>query len=440
MILPLYVTACIDALENAGFSTYAVGGCVRDSLLRLTPADYDLCTNATPEQIRQVFSGFQLVLSGEKHGTVGVIIDHRLVEITTFRLEGGYEDSRHPDWVQFVSSVEEDLSRRDFTVNAMAYSPRRGLADPFGGKHDLTKKVLRAVGDPHARFTEDALRILRGVRFAVRYSLCVDNATERAMFDLAPKMDSLARERVFDELCKLLPLVTAKDLLRFAPVITQVIPELAPAVGFDQRSPHHAFDLYTHIAYVVEAVPPALPLRLAALLHDVGKISTFYMDETGRGHFPGHAKVSAQIAEQVLIRLKAPTALRKQVVDLIARHMTPLEPDRKLLRRRLGKYGITGTMDLLELQRADFSSKGTKEQTDSFDAVASVIEQLCAEDACLSVADLAVNGNDLIRLGFAPGKFLGQCLVHLLECVQDERIPNEKSALLAQAQHFLKNR
>lgn len=440
MMLPSYVTACIDALENAGFAAYAVGGCVRDSLLGLAPADYDLCTNAVPGQIRQVFSGCQLVLAGEKHGTVSVVMEHKLVEITTFRLEGGYQDSRHPDWVRFVPSVEEDLRRRDFTVNAMAYSPCRGFADPFGGRNDLHTKILRAVGDPRARFTEDALRILRGVRFAVRYGLTVDQATEQAMFDLAPRMDNLARERVFDELCKLLPLVTAKDLVCFAPVITQVIPELAPAVGFDQHSPHHAFDLYTHIAYVVQAVPPVLPLRLAALLHDIGKVPTFYTDETGRGHFPGHAKVGAEMAQQVLLRLKAPTALRKQVTDLIARHMTPLEPDRKLLRRCLGKYSVEGTLDLLALQRADFGSKGTKEQTDELDTVAALIEQLRAEDACLSIADLAVNGNDLIGLGFTPGKEIGQCLAYLLSGVQDERISNEKEDLLLEAQRFLKDR
>ena len=214
MYLPDFVKACIDSLESAGFSAYAVGGCVRDSLLGLTPHDYDLCTEATPEQICRVFDGQRLVLAGIQHGTVTVITDGGPIEITTFRLEGDYRDNRHPGWVRFVSQVEADLSRRDFTVNAMAYSPYRGFTDPFGGQSDLKNRCLRAVGDPISRFQEDALRILRGVRFAVRYALTPDKDTEAAMYTQAPRMDHLARERIFDELCKLLPLVSAEDLLR----------------------------------------------------------------------------------------------------------------------------------------------------------------------------------------------------------------------------------
>ena len=217
MKLPGSVENCVRRLEEAGFSAYAVGGCVRDALLGIEPHDYDLCTAASPEQIQAVFENEKLVLAGVKHGTVGVVTSGGVVEITTFRTEGGYADSRHPDWVKFVGLVEEDLARRDFTVNAMAWSPSRGLADPFGGQADLKAKVLRAVGDPETRFREDALRILRGVRFAVRFGLTVEPKTESAMFRLAPLMDKLARERVFDELCKLLPLVTAADLLHFAP-------------------------------------------------------------------------------------------------------------------------------------------------------------------------------------------------------------------------------
>ena len=436
MYLPDYVRACVDALEDRGFPAYAVGGCVRDSLLGLAPHDYDLCTAATPEQIKQVFHDHQLVLAGEKHGTVSVVTEEGLVEITTFRAEGSYEDGRHPGWVCFVPQVEQDLSRRDFTVNAMAYSPTRGFSDPYGGREDLKNRVLRAVGDPVTRFQEDALRILRGVRFSVRYGLTAEPATMEAMFSLAPLMDRLARERVFDELCKLLPLVTARDLLTFTPVITQVIPELAPAVGFDQRSPHHAYDVFTHTAHVVEAMPRDTLLRWAALLHDVGKPQTFYLDPDGRGHFPDHAKVGGEMADQILLRLKAPTALRSQVTDLISRHMTPLTPDKKILRRRLGKYGTEATFRLLALQRADFGCKGTKEETDLFDRVARLLEELLEEGACLHIRDLAVDGHDLIELGFTPGPGVGNCLAQLLSLVQDERLPNEKQALLAAARQY----
>ena len=437
MHLPPYVLTCLDKLEQAGFAAYAVGGCVRDSLLGLTPHDFDLCTAATPEQTQQVFSEFRLVLAGEKHGTVTVIVDSQPVEITTFRLEGGYKDNRHPDWVEFVSSVEEDLSRRDFTVNAMAYSPTRGFADPFGGRDDLKKKVLRAVGEPAKRFTEDSLRILRGLRFGVRYSLDFEPTTWEAMCSHAPLMKNLARERVFDELCKLLPLVSARQLAGFAPILSQVLPELQPMIGFPQHSRHHAYDLLEHTARVVEGVPPQQNLRWAALLHDIGKPGTCVIDETGEGHYHGHAKESAQMADAVLWGLRAPTALRKQVVDLISRHMTPLEPEKHLLRRRLGKYGIQETLDLLELQKADYFATGTKPAPGPFPEISRIIQEILEEAACFSIKDLAVNGNDLLELGFAPGPSLGECLAQLLRLVQEDAIPNEKSPLLQQAKAFL---
>ena len=237
MYLPRPVQFCIDALEQAGFAAYAVGGCVRDALLGLTPHDYDLCTAATPAQICDIFAAFDLVKAGEKHGTIGVVLDGAVYEITTFRTEGSYTDSRHPDWVAFVPEVEKDLARRDFTVNAMAYSPTRGFADPFGGQANLRQKILRAVGDPRLRFTEDALRILRGVRFGVRFGLTPEKETLNAMIELAPRLHNIAVERIFDELCKLLPLVNAENLQSFGPILCQVIPELAPTVGFDQKNP-----------------------------------------------------------------------------------------------------------------------------------------------------------------------------------------------------------
>ena len=437
MFLPDHIRTCIDRLENAGFATYAVGGCARDSLLGLTPHDYDLCTAATPDKIREVFSDHRLVLAGEKHGTVTVIIGHEPVEITTFRTEGDYTDNRHPSWVRFVTDIEADLSRRDFTVNAMAYSPYRGFADPYGGREDLKNRCLRAVGNPVRRFTEDALRILRGVRFSIRYHLSVEENTAGAMAELAPLMDNLARERVFDELCGLLPIIQSEDLLRFCPILCQVIPELAPMVGFDQKSPYHALDIYSHTAQVVQAVPGTLPLRWAALLHDIGKPSCFTLDEAGRGHFLGHAKVGAEMANTILLRLKAPTALRQQVVALIQRHMTPLEADKKLLRRRLGSYGLDETLDLLALQQADFLGKGTKEETNHFSQVALMIHQIQEEDSCLSVKDLAINGSDLIALGFTPGPKIRHCLESLLLAIQDETLTNQKEALLEAASAYL---
>ena len=434
MALPNTIAEMIAALEKAGFAAYVVGGCVRDACLGLSPQDYDLCTSALPEQTEAVFRNRRLVLAGKKHGTVGVVTENGVVEITTFRTEGSYGDNRHPDWVRFVTDVESDLARRDFTVNAMAWSPERGYADPFGGREDLEKGLLRAVGDPEKRFQEDSLRILRGVRFAVRYGLTVDPATEKAMRSQAHLMDNLARERVFEELCKLLPLVTAEDLKHFAPILAAVIPELKPMIGFDQRSPHHAYDLYTHVAGVVAGVPADLPLRWAALLHDIGKVPTFTVDETGRGHFYDHAARGAEMADAILRRLKAPNALREQVVLLIEKHMLWLVPEKKQLRRQIGRLGLGTVYQILSLQQADNSSKGTAQsgENDKYIQILDVLEEIRSEDGCLSLKDLAVNGNDLVRIGFS-GRAIGLMLNWLLEQVMEETLPNERDVLLAWA-------
>ena len=432
MILPDYVRECLDALENAGFAAYCVGGCVRDTVLGLTPHDYDICTAALPEQTEAVFAHRKLVLAGKKHGTVGVIFDKNVVEITTFRTEGAYQDNRHPDWVEFVSDITADLARRDFTVNAMAWSPKRGFADPFGGRTDLEAGLLRAVGDPELRFREDSLRILRGLRFAARYDLTVEEATWKAMLAQKHLMDNLARERVFEELSKLLLAVSSPEMLvSFGPILAAVIPELAPMLGFDQHSPHHAYDVFTHTAHVVTGVPQDLTLRWAALLHDVGKVPTFTQDATGRGHFYGHAGVGSELADTILRRLKAPTQLREQVVFLIEKHMTKLEPEKKVLRRWLGRLGAEAIEKMLLLQEADMGSKGTgkPEELVQFSHIRAILGEIQADNACLSLKDLAVNGHDLMALGFR-GKAIGEALNILLEKVIEEELPNQREALL----------
>jgi len=434
MKLPQSVNHCLQMLEQAGFSTYAVGGCVRDWLLGLQPHDYDLCTAATPEQMRHLFREYPLVLAGEKHGTVGVVTEDGVVEITTFRTEGEYRDNRHPDQVSFVTDIREDLARRDFTVNAMAYSPSRGLQDPFGGAEDLKNHILRAVGDPEKRFREDSLRILRGVRFSVRFHLTPTEETLRAMTELASLMDNLARERVFEELCKMLPLLTAEEMIRYAPVLTRAIPPLREAVGFCQHSRHHAYDVYTHTAYVVENTPAELELRWAALLHDVGKPATFSLDQQGNGHFYNHAKVGAEMAEAILRQLKAPNALRQRVVFLVEQHMTPLPPEPKLLRRRLSRYGQEAIYQLLALQKADFSAKGVKGTLPEFALVEKYLGEILAQNGCLTIQSLAVDGHDLMALGF-QGKAIGAMLQELLEQVLEERLPNEGETLLEYAKN-----
>ena len=441
MNLPETVRELIHILENEGFEAWAVGGCVRDALLDITPHDFDLCTSALPHQLQQLFGQRRLVLSGLKHGTVGVVTDNGVVEITTFRAEGDYSDSRHPGWVRFVCDIDQDLARRDFTINAMAYSPLRGYRDPFGGREDLGRKLLRCVGDPNTRFREDALRILRGARFAARFGLRIEEATWEAMLDNAPLLDQLARERVFEELCKLLCLTDAKMLCKLSPILTQIIPELRPMVGFDQRSPHHALDVFTHTALVVQGVPPVETLRLAALLHDVGKPGSFTVDETGRGHFYGHAKLSGQMAGQILQKLKAPAALREEVVWLIEHHMAFYQPERKGIRRLLSRYGKERLLMLNALHRADLKGKDAENvdrELQELDAIRELIRQVEEEEGRMTLKKLAVNGNDLLQMGVEPGSGMGMMLNRLLNAVMGEEVVNEKAPLLEMANRIWK--
>ena len=433
MYIPNSVLELMDRLEDAGFECHCVGGCVRDWLMGITPHDYDCCTSATPEEMLEIFADRQLVLAGLKHGTVAVVTADGVVEITTYRTEGGYADSRHPDWVKFVRNLREDLARRDFTVNAMAWSPRRGLSDPFGGQEDLKNGILRAVGDPKLRFREDALRILRGLRFAARFGFRIADETRAAMHTEIAGLDALARERVMTELTGFVCRATAEDLVNAAEILCRVIPELAPTVGFDQRNRNHIHDVFGHIATVVEAVPPTVELRLAALLHDIGKPAVFTLDEQGEGHFYGHAAVSADIANAVLLRLKAPNALREEVVWLVKHHMDLYRPDEKTARRLLSRHGLERMERLIELQSADLGGKGTAAPSDSLVELADLrdlLRALAEQEGTLTLKTLAVSGRDLMAQGFAPGPELGKTLNALLEKVLSGELPNDRDALL----------
>lgn len=439
MFIPDEIAACMNALEAAGFQAFVVGGCVRDSLLGRVPHDYDICTNALPTQTRRVFSDCKLRLEGMQHGTVTVETGLGAVEITTYRREGRYLDSRHPETVEFVTDIREDLRRRDFTVNAIAWSPVRGFADPFGGRGDLERNLLRAVGDPEIRFREDALRILRGMRFAVRFRMELEPMTERAMLHCAPLLQNLSGERIFEELTGFLCKAKAEDIITFAPILCAAIPELAPMVDFDQRSPHHAYDLYTHVACVVGNVPEDPILRWAALLHDLGKVPTFKTDETGRGHFKGHAPVGAQIAEAVLRRLHVPNAFRQEAVTLIDRHMTYLLPVKADLCRTWNALGEETLYRLLALQEADMISKGTGEDVgnDRYQRTRSCLRRIADQGGPVTRKTLAVSGSDLLTLGIR-GREVGRVLDALLEAVWEEQLPNEKTALLAAVRKYTK--
>ena len=431
MYIPDSVLELMEQLENAGQACWAVGGCVRDWLMGIVPHDYDCCTAATPDEMQKIFAGRDLVLAGLKHGTVGVVTDSGVVEITTFRTEGGYLDSRHPDWVRFVRDVREDLARRDFTVNAMAYSPRRGLCDPFGGQEDLKNGILRAVGDPVLRFREDALRILRGLRFAARFGFEIEKHTRAAMHTEIAGLDSLARERVLVELEGFLLSARAKDILDGAELLFRVIPELAPQLGFDQRNPHHEHDIFTHTAMVVERAPKDPVMRMAALLHDVGKVDTFTLDKNGVGHFYGHAKVGAELADGILRRLKCSNALREEVTWLIHHHMDRFPCDEKSARRCLSKNGLLRMERLTRLQMADFGGKVDEGDLDEW---LRLLQEVDRREGALTLKTLAVKGSDLMALGIAPGRDIGRILNALLAKVLAGELPNERNALLGHVQ------
>ena len=434
--IPGYVRALMEKLEQAGYRAWAVGGCVRDSLLGLTPHDWDLCTSALPEQTAEVFSKFPLIRNGEKHGTIAVCTEGKVVEITTLRSEGGYTDGRHPDWVKFVPDLRLDLARRDFTVNAMAWSPREGLQDPFDGASDLKAGILRAVGDPETRFREDGLRILRGLRFAARFSLAIDPETGRAMNDCAVLLPKIAAERIYTELMGFLPHATVGLLCGYAPVICAVIPELWASVGFQQHNPHHSLDVYGHIARVVEAAPPTEELRLAALLHDVGKPQCFTMDENGVGHFKGHARVGAEMAEEILDRLRCPTRRKERVVTLIAYHGSCRANSEKTVRRLLRKLGEDMTRALLELDRADCHGKPTDDHQEICDEFEQILNRILQEKPCFSLKDLAISGKDLLEMGMWPGPRMGRILNTLLDRVAEGSLPNDRETLLEEAKRI----
>ena len=438
--LPLHVSFLLDRLRQSGFSAYAVGGCIRDSLLGLEPHDWDICTSALPQQMQSVFSDLHTVETGLKHGTLTVLVDHVPYEVTTYRIDGDYTDHRHPDSVRFVDDLTLDLARRDFTVNAMAYAPETGLRDPFGGQRDLSAMLIRCVGEPEQRFDEDALRVLRALRFASVYDFAIEPATASALRKKAPDLKLVAGERIRVELLKLLCGKAAGRILREYPdVLAEIIPEIRPMIGYDQQNHHHSYDLWEHTVIGVENVPADPVLRLTMLLHDTGKPRSRTTDEKGEGHYIGHPKVSAEIARKTADLLHLDNAFRDRLCLLVLSHDIHMRTDtgevntsRSFMLRHLNRYGEENLRSLFLIHRADRIATGytsverengrLKLRTDALDA-------LLAEQACFSLKDLAVNGNDMLALGL-KGPAVGNALKQLLEAVMDGKIPNDRESLL----------
>lgn len=434
MRLPEHAARAVAALEAAGYQTWAVGGCVRDSLRGAAPHDWDLCTAARPDQMQAVFAGERVLETGLRHGTLTLLTGGGPIEITTFRTDGGYSDGRHPDGVRFVGSVEDDLARRDFTIGAMAWHPQRGLCDPYGGLDDLQEGILRAVGDPDARFTEDALRILRGIRFASRLGFAVEPETAAAMRRQADRLHGIAAERVRGELTGLLCGRFAHRTLRmFTDLIGVVLPELTPMFGCAQRNPHHLYDVWEHSIRAAAQVPADPVLRWAALLHDCGKPACKTVDEQGVGHFYGHPAVSRTIAGQIAHRLRFSSADQDRLLLLVEQHDRPLGENDKLVRRRLSQIGEARFRDLLALKKGDAVGQGTHpEDVAALLATERRLQAVLQADTCFSLRHLAVKGNDLTALGLS-GPAVGEMLHFLLDAVLDEQAENTREALLALA-------
>ena len=431
--IPAYVRNTMTALEAAGHQAYCVGGCVRDSLLGQTPEDWDVTTSALPEETVAVF-GERVIPTGLKHGTVTVFWPEGKVETTTFRRDGTYTDHRHPERVTFTPSLEEDLARRDFTVNAMALDLRGSLYDFFGGQADLRDRVLRCVGDPERRFSEDALRILRCLRFAARLDFDVEGETGAALVVCRELLREIAPERVHEELTKLLCGARAAEVLRKYPkVIGVVLPEVLPMVGFDQRNPHHCYDVWEHTLHALDAVAPEPVLRWTMLFHDMGKPECFALDRQGVGHFMGHGVVSRRIADGVMDRLRFDNETKARIGELVEWHDHRVETE-KGVRRMLNQFGERDFRNLLAVQRADNMGQAEKyrcRQKD-IDRIEALLDREIEKGSCFSLKQLAVNGNDLLGMGLS-GPELGRMLQRLLEQVMDGRLPNDRDALLEAA-------
>lgn len=441
--IPEYALTVVQRLERFGYEAYVVGGCVRDSLLGRTPKDWDVCTNATPHQVLGVFKRFNVIKTGLKHGTVTVMVNHEPVEVTTFRIDGEYTDNRHPDAVTFVSRVEEDLARRDFTINAMAYNPTRGLVDAFGGQQDLAHGLIRCVGEPDARFNEDGLRIMRALRFAARYDFAIERETAFSMRRNRHLLENVSVERILTELKGILVGNGALSMMMaFPEIFCTIIPELAPMVGFEQRNPHHIYDVWTHTAHAVQAVPADPVLRLTMLLHDVAKPATFSVDEKGKGHFYGHPEKSAVMAKKILLQLKSDMATLENVVTLVRVHDHTFPTTRPGMRRFIGRLGMPIIEQLFEVKKADQAAQSDHEQEKKkaeLRAAALLIEDLLEEPPAFTVKDLVIGGKELIALGIKPSPAMGELLERLLSEVQDEKLENTREALTLRVQHLLRS-
>ena len=423
----------MKVLLDAGYEAYVVGGCVRDFLLGREPHDWDICTNALPDQMKECFASYRVIETGLQHGTLTVMVDHVGYEITTYRTDGEYTDHRHPDSVQFVGTLQEDLMRRDFTINAMAADISGKIRDLYDGQSDLQKCLIRCVGSANARFREDALRILRAMRFASRYSFDIEKNTHIAIWNNKKLLKSISIERVNHELSGIL-MGDCYDVLHdYYDIFAMWIPEIKQCIGFQQNNPYHNKTVWDHIVFAVSVAPKDLYTRLALLYHDIGK-PLCYSSEGGIGHFYGHAAISRDIAEKSLRELRFDNQTIKLVTQLVEAHDRTIEPRKPVIRRCLNKIGLEQFLRLLDVKEADYAAQAQLygDRLHKAEILQMMQEILMAQkyqEECFTLKDLAINGNDLIQLGYKPGKEIGTVLNQLLEMVIDDKIANDKVQL-----------
>lgn len=422
-----------DTLNNAGYECFMVGGCVRDFLLNKKPHDIDFTTNATPDEMKECFKDFNVIETGIKHGTLTVLVNHVPYEITTYRVDGEYLDNRRPESVKFVKDIKNDLARRDFTINAIAYNHSIGFVDCFNGMQDLKNGIIRCVGEPIKRLNEDALRILRALRFSAVLDYEIESETEKACFKLAYLLKNISAERVIVELYKTIIQPNAhKIIFDYIDIWGVVIPELLKMKGFEQHNPHHVHDVLKHTCVALEGSNDDLIIRLAVLFHDIGKPDSFTVDEKGNGHFYGHAIKSVDITRDIFDRLKVDNNTKNQVLTLIKYHDLDLQSTERYIKRLCYKLGdLEMVKKLVLVQRADNFGQAPihSERIEKFNQIDKIIEKLEQENLSFSLKDLAVNGKDLISIGLL-GKEIGDSLRYLLEAVLNDEVKNDKEALL----------
>lgn len=441
----------LSELEKSGFQAYIVGGCVRDMIMGRSANDFDVTTNALPDKIIEIFSADRVIPTGIKHGTVTVIHDGEAFEITTFRVDGAYTDSRRPDSVSFTASLREDLARRDFTMNAVAMDLSGKIFDFFGGVSDIENKLIRCVGEPEQRFTEDALRILRAVRFSSVLGFEIEHGTADYAVKLKDRLDFISAERIRSEFVKLLCGKNVVDtLMRYREIIGQIIPEIRVCFDFGQHSRYHKYDVYEHIARAVGMIPAdsenAEILRISLFFHDIGKPAVFVLDKDGHGHFKGHAEKSAEMAEKIMHRLKFDNKTIDTVCTLISHHSCNFDfggENRKSMplneiKHMISEIGENRFFLLLELKKADNSAKHdfVLDENNEIENISVTARRLIEENCCFKISQLAVNGNNLAELGF-KGREIGKCLEILLESVIDGYVENNYNELIKYVEEML---